>query len=67
VPLPPGDVERIWHAIRPYQFEHAMGAWPARDIIGSARAKVRDGVRRFIKMEGWSEDAFDLDYDELIL
>jgi len=58
LPLPPQEVTNIWNALRPFQFEDAYSAWPGTQTIGEARKKVLAGARRFVKMEGWTQNDF---------
>lgn len=60
LPLPPREVENIVRAIRPYGFEYLFGGWPGREIHGRAKERVISGARRFIGLEGWDADQFDL-------
>jgi hypothetical protein len=36
-----------------------MAAWLGSEILGSARVRVREGAKRFVRAEGWSPDQFD--------
>ncbi|KDQ06584.1 hypothetical protein BOTBODRAFT_39495 [Botryobasidium botryosum FD-172 SS1] len=58
LPLPPQEVTKVWSALRPLQFEDAYSSWPGVQLNGEARKKVLDGARRFIQLEGWTENDF---------
>jgi hypothetical protein len=41
IPLPPAEVQRIATTLAPYRYEHLLGAWWGRNVLGGADAAVQ--------------------------
>ncbi|KZT21752.1 hypothetical protein NEOLEDRAFT_1138952 [Neolentinus lepideus HHB14362 ss-1] len=61
IPLPPWDIQALWHSLRPFAFEDIYGAWPGNLSYGEGRSKVLKSARRFIEMEGWTKGEWKLE------
>ncbi|KAF1981427.1 hypothetical protein K402DRAFT_398516 [Aulographum hederae CBS 113979] len=56
IPLPPSEIQKIWEAIKPFDFDVTMGAFPGMDVRGKdVKRRLLESVKIQVRSEGWTE------------
>ncbi|KZF25313.1 hypothetical protein L228DRAFT_258757 [Xylona heveae TC161] len=59
IPLPPLEIEKIWGALKPFEFNTTLGAFMGMNVRGrDVKARVLESMKIQIKAEGHPEHAF---------
>ena len=54
IPLPPGDILRIWRAIKPYDFHTTHGAFVGMDVRDKGlKGRMLESMKIQVRGEGW--------------
>lgn len=56
IPLPPSELLKMWHAMRPFEFESTHGAFVGLDVRDKqVKARVLESMKIQAKHEGWND------------
>jgi hypothetical protein len=52
IPLPPDEIQNIWHAIKGLDFEDTHSAFWGRDTYGRSKERVLESAKIIVKSMG---------------
>ena len=56
IPLPPGDILKIWRAIRPFKFHTTHGAFVGMDVRDKElKERMLESMKIQVRGEGWEK------------
>jgi len=58
IPLPPSEIEQIWHRIEPFEWEETYGAFHGLDIRGKGKdvkARMLESMKIQVRNEGYDK------------
>lgn len=58
IPLPPSELLKMWHALRPFEFECTFGAFVGTEVRDkNVKARVLESMKIQARNEGWTDVA----------
>lgn len=58
IPLPPAELQKMWQAMRPFEFESTHGAFVGQEVRDKkVKGRVLESMKIQVRGEGWSEHA----------
>ncbi|CZR65999.1 related to metallo-beta-lactamase family protein [Phialocephala subalpina] len=56
IPLPPAAIQKIWEALKPYEFTATFGAFMGMDLYGAnLKGRLLESMKIQIRGEGWEQ------------